>query len=104
MSYEFKFDKRLGIALPVLEQDWEEYTLEEQTQILVQWEAHRSDIPEQIKVIESIINAKQEELNAEENFARSCQLNQEIADLASTINDLNIWFRIQQDTQTRPHY
>ncbi|GAA0382987.1 hypothetical protein [Bacillus horti] len=103
MSYEFKYDNRLGIALPVLDRDWEEYSLREQATILVEWEAHRSDIPERIKQIEAIINAKQEKLNIEENFIRSCELNHEIADLASTINDLNLWFRIQQDTDTKVH-
>lgn len=103
MSYEFKHDDRLGIALPVLDKEWEEYSQQEQAQILLEWEAHRSDIPEQIKIIERIINTKQEQLNVEEDFPRSCQLNHEIAELASTINDLNIWFRIQQDTHEKAH-
>lgn len=103
MTYIFQFDRRLGIHLPILDKYWEDYSLKEQAEILAAWEAHRSDIPGRVKELEQIIMKKQEELNDEESFERSCDLNSEIAALASTINDLNIWFRIQQDTAERMH-
>ncbi|WP_025028742.1 hypothetical protein [Caldalkalibacillus mannanilyticus] len=104
MSYQFKYDERLGISIPIIEKGWEQYSIHEQEQILFEWEEFRSDIPSRIKELEKIITKKQEELSREENFALSCKLNDEISRLASTINDLNIWFRIQQDTQARSHH
>lgn len=103
MSYQFEFNHRLGIALPVLHKEWEDYSLEEQDQILVGWEAHRSDIPARIKEVEQVIEQRQSQLNNEENFHSSCELNRKISELASIINDLNIWFRIQQETDRKVH-
>ncbi|GGK20363.1 hypothetical protein GCM10010965_11730 [Caldalkalibacillus thermarum] len=99
MAYQFQLDQRLGIYIPVLDRDWEAYSVAEQAQILKQWEQYRSDIPGRIKELERLIEQKQEALNNESDFERSCQLNDEIAELASMINDLNIWFRIQEETQ-----
>ena len=39
----------------------------------------------------------EEQLFEEDDFSNSCRINGDIADLASRINDLNIWFRTQQD-------
>jgi hypothetical protein len=44
--------------------------------------------------LEGTINVKQAALRDELNFKRSCELNSEIAELASIINDLQIWYRI----------
>lgn len=103
MNYTFKFDPRLGIHLPLLEKYWEEYSVSEQEQILLEWETKRADIPGRIKELEQIIEKKQALLNDEEDFNRACQLNYEIAEIAKTINDLNIWFRIQQETEKKVH-
>lgn len=103
MSYQFEYNHRLGISLPTLDKEWDAYSSEDQDQILVEWEAHRSDIPAKIKKIEQIIELRLSELNHEENFQKSCDLNYNISELASIINDLNIWFRIQQDTQRKVH-
>jgi hypothetical protein len=103
MSYKFNHNQRLGISIPELNKEWDEYSAKEQEQILVEWEEYRSDIPGRIKEIERVIEKRQLELNIEENFPRSCELNSEISELASTINDLNIWFRIQQDTHVKVH-
>ena len=54
-------------------------------------------IPDRIISLEEIINTKQAQLSNETNFELSCQLNHEIADLASIINDLWLWFRTDQD-------
>ena len=93
----FSFDQRLGIPIPNLQKEWELYSSEQQQQILFEWEQIRGNIPDRIKQLEKLINKKQEELNQEENFERSCLLNSNIAELASTINDLWLYYRTQQD-------
>lgn len=103
MTYLFQYDKRLGISVPVLDKEWEKYTIEEQNEILKQWEYYRSDIPERIRELEKEIFQKLQALGNEDDFKRSCELNDEISELASTINDLNIWYRIQQETDTKVH-
>lgn len=100
MRYEFVLDHRLGIPLPSLALEWEMYTAEERSDILFQWEEVRAKIPDRIIQLESVINQKQAQLSEEENFVISCELNSEIHELASVINDLNIWFRAQQDYET----
>lgn len=104
MSYSFHRDDRLGICLPVLHEPWERYSLNTQENILTKWESIRGRIPDRIKEIEQGINAKQKQLNNEENFERSCQLNSEIAELASIINDLWIWYRMDNHLSTRSHF
>ncbi|WP_425414357.1 hypothetical protein [Paenibacillus ginsengihumi] len=105
VSYSFVMDERLGIPLPELQKDWEEYSPAEQADMLLQWEEIRGTIPEQIKRLERVIVHKQNQLNVEDDFAHSCRLNSEIAELASTINDLHLWFRVNQDmSAARTHY
>lgn len=103
LRYQFETDNRLGIPLPNLSLEWDEYTDEERSHILLEWEEIRARIPDRIKELESVINQKQKALSVEENFKLSCQLNTEIAELASIINDLHIWFRVQQDHSTKIH-
>ena len=93
----FLFDQRLGIPVPNLQKDWDLYSAEQQQQILFEWEQIRGNIPDRIKQLEKLINESQEELNQEENFERSCLLNNNIAELASVINDLWLYYRTQQD-------
>ncbi|MFX3625391.1 MAG: radical SAM protein [Ectobacillus sp.] len=97
MNQYFKFDGRLGIEVPYLKQDWEDIPSAEQHGILLKWEEIRGKIPDRIKSLEALINEKQHQLNHEGNFHVSCILNSEIAELASIINDLWIWYRINQD-------
>ncbi|KYD26796.1 hypothetical protein MKY25_04590 [Geobacillus sp. FSL W8-0032] len=87
-------DKRLGIRVPQLDKHWDDYSAEEQEAILLEWEAIRGLIPDRIATLERQINEKQDALGREADFARSCQLNADIAELASIINDLWIWYRI----------
>jgi hypothetical protein len=103
LRYQFAYDQRLGIRLPVLSCDWDEYSADERCDILLEWEEIRAKIPDRILQLETIINEKQEQLFEEEDFARSCELNSGIAELASVINDLHIWFRVQQDYDTKVH-
>ncbi|MDA5110513.1 hypothetical protein FOI68_00695 [Brevibacillus sp. LEMMJ03] len=103
LRYQFQYDERLGIRLPVLYHDWDEYSPEERASMLLEWEEIRATIPDRIIQLEAIIIEKQKQMFEEENFARSCELNSEIHELASVINDLNIWFRVQQDYETKTH-
>lgn len=103
MNYTFTYDERLGIRLPVLHVDWERLSEEEQGDILLEWEQIRGSIPDQVKRLERIIIDKQNRLNVEDDFPASCRLNSEIAELASTINDLHLWYRVNQEMEAKPH-
>lgn len=100
MRYQFIQNDRLGIPLPTLDLEWEVYTAEERADILLTWEEIRAKIPDRIIQLEAVISKKQTQLSQEENFVISCELNSEIHELASIINDLNIWFRVQQEYET----
>jgi len=97
MEQFFLFNSRLGIPLPALRENWEDYSLEKQHAILLHWEKIRGSIPDRIAELEETINFKQAQLGDESNFLRSCELNSEIAEIASIINDLWLWYRTQQD-------
>lgn len=99
----FTYDDRLGIHRPDLNKEWEDYSADERSDILLEWEEIRARIPDRIIQLEAVINQKQDQLSEEEDFVRSCELNSEIAELASVINDLNIWFRVEQDYCTKTH-
>ncbi|MHA6483654.1 hypothetical protein ACX1C1_17335 [Paenibacillus sp. strain BS8-2] len=99
----FLWNDRLHLHIPVITQDWEHFSLEQRTEIIGRWELIRGSIPERIKEFEVIINRIQSELDEEENFERCCELTYEIADFASRINDLQIWYRNDQDVESRQH-
>jgi len=94
---QFRRDERLGISVPNLEKYWEDLTAEEQEAVLERWELERGEIPERIVELEGQIRQLQERMGQEEDFAAVCRINDDIAELASRINDLNIWFRIRQE-------
>lgn len=100
MNY-FQFDSRLGIYIPHIEGDWDALPREEQEKILDHWEMIRDRIPDRVKELEKEIIRLQKQLDVEEDFATSCKLNTEISELASIINDLNLWFRTNQDLSDR---
>ncbi|WP_017726580.1 hypothetical protein [Halalkalibacterium ligniniphilum] len=102
MSYDFIFDERLGISLPNLHNEWELYEPHIQEKILFEWEQIRGQIPDRVQDVEKQINEHQRRLYEEEDFERSCMLNSKISELASVINDLWIWFRINQATSAEP--
>lgn len=103
MTHLFKRDERLGIPVPKLNLNWEQYSYEQQQAILLQWEKIRGSIPDRIAEIETIIGQKQTKLELEENFAYACQLNHEIAGHASVINDLWLWYRTTESVTAKPH-
>jgi hypothetical protein len=100
MKEYFSFDARLGILLPDVDKDWEGFNQKDQQSILLQWEQVRGSIPDRIAELENVINKKQAMLSDESDFPRSCELNTEIAELASIINDLWIWYRTNQTVST----
>ncbi|TYP71135.1 hypothetical protein [Paenibacillus methanolicus] len=103
MNHVFVFNERLGIALPTLAREWDGYSEAERIAIVEQWETIRGRIPDLVIRFESLINEKQAQLSDEDDFERSCLLNSDIADLASRINDLHIWYRINQEIEPRRH-
>jgi hypothetical protein len=103
MSILFVMDTRLGIELPVFEQDWEQYSVQERSDTLAKWEEIRGRIPERIYEIERMIIAKQLQLNVEDDFPLSCKLNYEISELASCITDLHLWYRANQELSSKSH-
>lgn len=94
MNESFNFDQRLGIEVPEFAEDWDYYPIKMQQEILFHWEKIRGKIPDRIAELEIVINRKQAQLSDEDDFSRSCELNSEIAELASIINDLWIWYRV----------
>ncbi len=100
----FLYDERLHILVPNEQLQWDVLKPDEQQDILLQWENIRGSIPDRILELEKIINQKQEQLNTEENFALSCSLNTEIAEIASIINDLWLWYRTQQNMSYKTHF
>lgn len=99
----FFFDSRLGIHIPDLKLDWDLYNKEAQHSILFFWEKVRGSIPDRIAKLEETINLKQDLLSNESDFPRSCELNSEICELASIINDLWIWYRANQTVSSKVH-
>lgn len=104
LLYRFEYDQRLGIAIPDLDQEWHRIDKATQEEILSQWEEIRGDIPDRVKQLEEKINLKQKALFNEDNFKKSCEINTEISELASTINDLWLWFRAQNEISTKSHH
>ncbi|WHX99608.1 hypothetical protein [Neobacillus sp. DY30] len=103
MKEYFCFDHRLGISIPNLELEWAQYSEETQQAILFHWEQIRGSIPDRIAELELSINQKQAQLSDESNFKTSCELNSEIAELASIINDLWLWYRANQTVSEKMH-
>ena len=104
MKENFSFDDRLGISVPDLPMELAEYSIETQQEILLYWEQIRGSIPDRISDLEIQINQKQALLSNESNFPRSCKLNTEIAELASIINDLWLWYRANEVLSTKAHH
>lgn len=100
----FIFDQRLGISIPSLQVEWESLSIKEQETIIQQWDIIRESIPDRIKELEGEIRELQNQLNTEDDFIQSCHLNSEISNIASIINDLNLWYRTDQEiSEDKPH-
>jgi hypothetical protein len=103
MDNHFVWDEKLGISVPKLYKSWEAYDKNEQATILLQWEKIRGAIPDRIAEIEKQINKLQDQLSVEENFEVSCELNERIASQAAVINDLWLWYRLNQQVTSKIH-
>ncbi|MFK7696730.1 hypothetical protein [Paenibacillus sp. HJGM_3] len=103
MRNVFQYNDRLGIELPELDREWGQYSEAERAEMLVYWEQIRGRIPDRIMSLEQVIIRKQLQLNVEDDFPLSCALNREIAELASCITDLHIWYRVNQEFSSRMH-
>ncbi|NRF90755.1 hypothetical protein HQN89_06905 [Paenibacillus frigoriresistens] len=103
MSCYFQYDDRLGIEIPVIEEEWDSYPPSVRVDILLHWEQIRGAIPDRIMKLETTIIYKQNQLDKEDDFPTSCRLNSEIADVASIINDLHLWFRANQELESKTH-
>ncbi|GAA3400912.1 hypothetical protein ACFFNY_15315 [Paenibacillus hodogayensis] len=103
MKFEFVYDERLGIELPMLHEEWEALTVAEQAVLLNDWERIRGRIPDRIMQLEREIVDKQNRLNVEDDFPTSCRLNTQIAELASCITDLHLWFRADSRVSDKGH-
>jgi hypothetical protein len=105
MKEYFTYDQRLGILVPLPEitDEWDVLSKHIQQEIIFYWEDIRGSIPDRIAELETSINQKQAQLSNETNFPISCQLNSEISELASIINDLWIWFRANQTLSAKTH-
>jgi len=93
-NYCFIADHRLGINIPVFQKAWEGYSEKEQEEIIQLWERERAKIPDRIKKIEQEISEKQNVM-LHLSFEAYCELHKKIVDMASIINDLNIWYRTE---------
>ena len=91
-QYEFIFDKRLGIKIPSLKKEWDDYTELEQLEIIHLWELERAKIPDKVKNMENKIENLQD-LIFDIDFDDYLKIHEQIVDLSSAINDLNIWYR-----------
>jgi hypothetical protein len=102
VKYYFEFDERLGIRLPYLEAEWEELSADERQSMIMEWEQIKAKIPDRIMEIEREIDRKQQQVMREDDWDTVCRLYEQIYALASLINDLHIWMRVDQDFDTEP--
>ncbi|MBM7096441.1 hypothetical protein JSY36_11860 [Bacillus sp. H-16] len=93
MIFTFVFDERLDIEVPKVYTAWNHLDAGTQEEILTRWERSRGQIPDRIKELDQEIEKKQQLLYNEDDFEKSCRINEDIAELASIINDLWIWYR-----------
>jgi hypothetical protein len=100
----FVHSERLGIPTPDLQQEWDEFSSDEQSEIIYYWETIRGRIPDRIFALEREIVALQDQLDNEEHFEKVCALTWDVADRASRINDLHLLFRLNQDVAVKAHH
>ncbi|MBP2001303.1 hypothetical protein J2Z69_002346 [Paenibacillus shirakamiensis] len=93
----FVYNDRLGIEVPEFDIPFEQFPLQERLHIIEVWESIRGNIPSKIMDLEREIVIRLYDLGEEDNFEASCQINTDIAELASIINDLLIWYRVSAD-------
>ncbi len=104
MERFFTYDNRLGIKIPALEREWTFYSEKSSAGYPPNMGIHSgTDSRQKFNLLEKSINQKQAALEDETNFIRSCELNSEIGELASIINDLWIWYRTNEEISKKVH-
>lgn len=99
----FQLDTRLGIELPVFETPFEELPRTEQEAILLRWETIRARIPDQIMRLEHDIEGLLQLVHEEEDWDIIASYFVQISDLASRINELNTWRRVDPSLHATVH-
>jgi hypothetical protein len=99
-GFEFVYNERLGIQIPVQHREWQEYSRAEQEAMIEQWEMLRARIPDRVKQLEEVIEDRQLKIAVEEDWDRVVALYEDVFAMASIINDLNNWMRVE--TYTSP--
>ncbi|WP_407635582.1 hypothetical protein [Effusibacillus pohliae] len=102
MKYRFEYDERLGIRVPHLLAEWEELSADERHDMILEWERIKARIPDRILELEREIEERQARVGREEDWGTICDLYSEIFSLASIINDLHLWMRVNQDFEPNP--
>lgn len=97
-GFEFVYDERLGIQIPVQHREWHEFSRAEQEAMIEQWEMLRSRIPDRVKQLEEVIEDRQLKIAVEDDWDRVVELYEDVFLMASVINDLNNWMRVETYT------
>ncbi|MDB5085407.1 MAG: radical protein, partial [Bacilli bacterium] len=95
--FQFQFDERLGIELLIVYEDWDAIPKKVREQIIFHWEDIRGRIPDRIKTLDHQLEEIQQTINQEQNWERICDYFTESHTIATIINELNIWYRTQQE-------
>ncbi len=90
----FRHDPRLGIELPDLTTPYEELSHTQQEELIAYWEGVRAHIPDQIMKFEQDIEDHLQAVHQEEDWDIVAAHFADISDLASRINELNMWRRV----------
>ncbi|WP_135552868.1 hypothetical protein [Paenibacillus cymbidii] len=92
MRPSFVFDPILQIEVPNLQLDWTSASDSDRAEAASYWESARDAIFARMQDLEQAIRSKQAELARSEEFAFTCQLVQEISDVAGRLLKLSQWF------------
>jgi hypothetical protein len=90
--FEFCYDNRLGVLLPLLHVEYEEMPKALQDEFEYKCQEICSQIPEQIKQLERAYMEKYEALQEIDDEEHFLQLNDELNDLSKRICDLNLLY------------
>ncbi|MBX6351797.1 MAG: hypothetical protein IRZ10_00570 [Thermoflavifilum sp.] len=94
VSCYFRFDERLGIECPAFDPPFESLPRPIQEAALAYWEKVRSGIPDRIQSFETRINALLARIQETDDWDEITRCFDEISDLATRIQDLNLWARV----------
>jgi hypothetical protein len=90
----FHLDTRLGIEVPNSDLPFEALPLSEQEAVLSHWERIRAMIPDRIRELEQVIEDLLAQIQLEEDWDAIVRRFDDISEIASRINELNTWLRV----------